>query len=217
MNTGSDTHNPYLANRQAHNDRYTDLAKGKRNWQVIAGGLLLASIVSNVGTVYVAQQQKIVPYIVNVSEDASVSYKELAASSVVDPRAIGLQLADFILKIRRLSTDATLLKQDSDKAFSMCLAPAQNYIRAYYAENPSIETLKHGPVYPRNIIVVPRTERSWTASWDEEQQDTDGNRVGVRRWEALMEIALVLPTNRTEREAAPLGVWVERISWNERS
>jgi type IV secretion system protein TrbF len=218
MSAATDFHNPYLAARYIHNERYCSLTKSIRNWQLVGGALLLANIGLASGLVYVTSQQQIAPYIVEVDAAGSaVAIRDLMATSVQDPRVIGLQLTDWILKIRRLSTDATLRKLDTDKAFAICLTPAQNYIRAYYADNPVAETLKHGAVYPKDILVVPRTEKSWSASWREEIQNAEGNPIAIRKWEALIEIALVLPTKKSERDVAPLGVWVERVQWNERN
>lgn len=215
----ADLTSPYLANREKHNDRYMNLATGKRNWQLCAGGLLLATIISNVGTVYVSQQQKIVPYVVGPATTGSDAVvRELIPTSVLHPDVISVQLADFILKIRRLSTDATLMKQDSEKAFAMCLAPAENYIRGYYKDVPTAETLRHNTVSPQNIRVVPRPGgKTWEADWYEEQIDLEGHRLGAKKWEATIEIVLIMPTNLSERTASPLGLWVERISWSERS
>jgi len=38
MTTATADHNPYLAARYVHNERYLSLAKSIRNWQLVAGG-----------------------------------------------------------------------------------------------------------------------------------------------------------------------------------
>lgn len=217
----ADLTNPHLTARRTFNDRYLSLAKGKWNLWVTVSMLLAAVISLVICVIYLVTKQQITPYIVTLDgEGRPKVVTELQATDVYNPHVIGGQLAAWIVEIRQLSTDAKVLSDNTEHAFAMSLGPAQNYVRGYYKDVPSVETLKRGPVYPSNVIVEQRddkTIKSWHAIWDEEQQDLDGHRIGVKRWEAFIEIVLSLPTNRAEREAAPLGVWVERISWNERT
>jgi len=56
---GADAHNPYLAARHVHNERYLSLTKGIRHWQLMAAGELRAIIALVYGLVSVTSTQQI--------------------------------------------------------------------------------------------------------------------------------------------------------------
>ena len=58
--------NPYVEARREWNDRYLDLARERRLWQIVAGVALVALLVVAGGFVWLSLQHKTVPYIVEV-------------------------------------------------------------------------------------------------------------------------------------------------------
>ncbi len=58
----------YLKARQEWDGRYADLVLGKRNWQIIAGGVMVITLVLAFGMVRVNTRSKFVPYAVEVDK-----------------------------------------------------------------------------------------------------------------------------------------------------
>ncbi|HUN58887.1 MAG TPA: VirB8/TrbF family protein [Candidatus Binataceae bacterium] len=60
--------NPYVEARREWDERYADLVLGKRNWQIIARGLLLLSLILAAGVVWQSTRSRFIPYVVEVDK-----------------------------------------------------------------------------------------------------------------------------------------------------
>ena len=206
--------NPYLAARHTWNERYLALATSIRNWQLIAAGLLLTTLGLGAGLVYVTSQQQVVPYIVEVDEAGSAAaIKELQPRTALDPLVIAAQLKRFLTEIRTISSDAELVRRQMNAAYQQCLEPAQRFLTVYYTENTVADLVKRGPLFPVHIAVTPASPKSWRARWKEQLIGPDGTVVEETDWEATIEIALVQPQSKAERERSPLGLWIASLHW----
>jgi len=216
MTTVSSDHNPYLAARHVHNERYLSLSKSIRNWQLVTGGLLLANLGLAGGLVWVTNQQQIAPYIVEVDAAGSAAaIRDLRAEAVHDPLILSALLKHWITQIRTISTDTQLTDRQMNAAYHMCLSTAQNYLTAYYTENALAVLRQRGRTFPVNISLTPLSPKSWRARWKEHTLGEDGSVRSEQEWEATIEIALVLPQSKEERQFSPLGVWVTNVQWAE--
>jgi type IV secretory pathway TrbF-like protein len=216
MQTTATDHNPYLAARHVHNERYLSLTTSIRNWQLIAGGLLLANVGLSSGLVFVTNQQQIAPYVVEVdAAGTAAAIRELRAEAVHDPVILAALLKQWILQIRTISTDTQLTDRQMNAAYHMCLSAAQHYLTAYYTENAPATLRQRGRTFPVNINLTPLSPKSWRARWKEQTLGEDGAVRSEQDWEATIEIALVLPQSKEERQFSPLGVWVTNVHWTE--
>lgn len=221
--TQTNTSQPYLhgvtpdypAAAAFTNDRYMKLATSVRNWQLMAGGLLLSALALTGGIVYVTSRQQIVPYLIAVDDAGSAAVvKELRASSVVEPRVLQALLTHWLKDIRTIPADGLAMQRQMNAAFGMCLQEAQHYIDEYYRSvAPLMETQKQGRVFPQQITISPLTETTWRARWKEQQLAQDGTDTALTEWEATIEIALILPRSHDEQQRSPLGVWIARVQW----
>ncbi len=92
---------PFLAARTEFTNAFGDLARGKRNWQLMAFGLggLLALV--TVAYVHLAASARVVPYIVQVDRLGQVMAVGRAdAVPRPDDRLIASELAQFVRAIR---------------------------------------------------------------------------------------------------------------------
>lgn len=216
MSTTAEASNPYLAARHVHNERYLSLSKSIRNWQLLAGGLVLANLGLSGGLVSVTNQQQITPYIVEVdAAGVAVAIRELRAETVQDPLVLTALLKHWITQIRTISTDTQMTDRQMNAAYHMCLSAAQNYLTAYYTENALAVLRQRGRTFPVNISLTPLSPKSWRARWKEQTLGEDGSVRSEQEWEATIEIALVLPQSKEERQFSPLGVWVTNVQWTE--
>src|SRR5712692_11987210 len=219
-----ETTNPYLTGVQARdnaaatfrNDRYLRIANNAKNWRLGFFGVLgLAGGLAG-GLVYVSAQQHIVPYVVEVDEAGSArAMVELRARTVEDPLVVQAILRKWLQDLRTLTTDVEVNHRRTQDAYGMALEPAQHVIATYYHDTPPEEVLKRGRLFPIKLSIQPLAGRTWRARWQEQVLDEGGHVVEQRDWEALIEIALVLPTTKEERQRSPLGVWIANLQWNQ--
>ena len=206
--------NPYIEARHVQNERYMSLAKNVRNWQLMSGGLLLLSLGLGGALVYTMNKQHVVPYTVEIDEAGiAVAIRELRPTTALDPLVVRAQLARFIKDIRTISTDDELVRRQMNNAYQICLEPAQNYLTTYYTENKIADLVKRGRVFPIHLTVSPISEKSWRVRWKEHLLGPDGTVAEETQWEATIEIAIVLPQNKEEREHSPLGLWIASLHW----
>jgi type IV secretory pathway TrbF-like protein len=217
---GADAHNPYLAGVPGENaagatfanDRYFRVAQNAKNWRLGFFGLLAAALWLSGGLVYVASRQQVVPYIVRVDELGNTQVSAVHFASAQDPIVIRLLLQKWIKDIRTLTGDMQANLRRMQDAYAMGLDQAQKTIAAYYHEHPPEETLKKGSRYPIKVHLSSVTEKTWHARWVE-QIVSDGKVVEEVGMEATLEVALVQPQTREERERSPLGLWVVNVQW----
>jgi len=219
-----ETTNPYLAGVQAmdnaaatfRNDRYLRIANNARNWRLGFFGLLLCTSGLAGGLVYVTSKQQVIPYVVEVDAAGSArALQELRAKSVEDPVVVQALLGKWLQDLRTLTSDQECNHRRLQEAYTMALEPAQHVIATYYHDTPPEETLKRGRLFPIKLSIQPLAGRTWRARWQEQVLDEGGHVVEQRDWEALIEIALVLPTTKEERQRSPLGVWIANLQWNQ--
>jgi type IV secretory pathway TrbF-like protein len=211
------TENPYLAQRYAHNERYLQLSRTIRNWQLIAGGLVLSTLSLAGGLVVVTQQQKVVPYIVEVDELGVARYvNEVRPQAVHEPVVVSADLGQYIRELRTITPDRRLLREQTTLAWRRSLPPAQQTIRAFYTDNKIEEILQKGRILPTRLQVTPLSEKTYRAVWVDEFTGLDGTLLTEVPWEATIEVALIVPWELSveERKLSPLGIFVNAITWH---
>ena len=92
-----------LTARREFANSFGDLARGKRNWQLVAFwslGLLTVCVASYIR---VASSARVVPYIVEVDRLGQVmTAKEAEVMATPEPRLIASQLAGFVRTVRTI-------------------------------------------------------------------------------------------------------------------
>jgi type IV secretory pathway TrbF-like protein len=96
-------------------ERYADLVIGKRNWQIAASGLLLATVTLAAGMVWLSSRTRYIVYAVEVDKlgYALTQAQPLTASSPPDviDRIERYEVASFIRQARSVSSDPQVEQQ----------------------------------------------------------------------------------------------------------
>src|ERR1700722_10028765 len=91
----------FLTARHEFANAFGDLARGKRNWQVVAFwslGLLTVCVISYIR---IANSARVVPYLVEVDKLGQVmTAREAEVMQAPEPRLIASQLAGFVRAVR---------------------------------------------------------------------------------------------------------------------
>ena len=207
--------NPYVEARREWNDRYLDLARARRWWQLAAVAELALIGVLAGGLVALSLQHKTVPYVVEVDAlGAATAVKPAdAAGRPTDERIVRYQLVAFVRGTRAVMTDRAAMKRSLDQIYAYARGSARTFLDDHYRANNPFEIAKTYTVLPAVTSLLQLSERSWQVRWSEEHRGLDGTLLGKSTWEAVLAVETVPPTAADAIQANPFGLFVTKIRW----
>jgi type IV secretory pathway TrbF-like protein len=207
--------NPYVEARREWNDRYLDLARERRLWQIVAGVELVAVLIVASGFVWLSLQHKVIPYVVEVdSLGAALAVKPVDnGTHPADERVVRYQLAAFIRGTRQVMTDRIAMKKALEQVYSYARGPARTFLDEYYRTNNPFETAKTYVVVPTVTSLLQLSPTSWQIRWTEERRGLDGLPLGKSQWEGVLTTQVVPPSSEEVIQTNPLGLYVTDLRW----
>jgi type IV secretory pathway TrbF-like protein len=207
--------NPYVEARREWNDRYLDLVRARRGWQLVAVAELALVGVLGGGLVALSLQHKTVPYVVEVDTlGAASAVKPVeAAGRPTDERIVRYQLAAFIRGARAVMTDRAAMKRSLEQVYAYARGAGRTFLDDHYRASNPFEIAKTYTVVPAISSLLQVSERSWQVRWSEEQRGLDGTLLGRSNWEAVLAVETAPPTAADAIQANPFGLYVTEIRW----
>ena len=207
--------NPYVEARREWNDRYLELVRERRLWQVVASAELVVLLVAVAGLVWLSLQHKTVPYVVEVdSLGAALAIKPVAAGGqLVDERIVRYQLAAFVRGARQVMTDWIAMEKALEQVYAYARGAARAYLDDYYRTTNPFEVAKTYLVVPTMRSLLRLSPTSWQVRWTEEQCGLDGLLLGKSQWEGIVTTEITPPTSSDTIQANPLGLYVIDLRW----
>ena len=202
--------------------QFTDLAKGKRNWQLVAFGSLALLALSVVGLVTLALQSRVVPYVVEVDRlGRAEAIAPAEAVPAVADRVVTAAVARFVADIRTAYPDPVAQRDAVYRAYAHVAGNARGYLEGYFSD-PAHDPRQKGRGYRRavevtNVLPVPGGVEggpmTYRVQWNErEESPREGTR--ERAWEGYLSVTVAPPTTTEAVERNPLGVYVTDLSWS---
>jgi type IV secretion system protein TrbF len=232
--TGSDTRegraaqiggpavNAFVAARHEFMNAFGDLAKGKRNWQVIAYALMGLLGLVTLSYVRLAEGRRVVPYVVQVDRLGQVvSVGPADELKRPDQRLIASELAQFVRAIRTVlpaaaaAGEAEMLR----RGYAFAGPAAAAFLNDYFA-NPVNDPRVLGLRLTRQVDVtgvlrVPDSD-VWRLQWTETERSTEpGGATRTLAWEGYLTLKLAPPATTETLESNPLGLVVTSVSWTQ--
>jgi type IV secretion system protein TrbF len=207
--------NPYIEARREWNDRYLELVRERRLWQIVAGVELVVLLIVGIGFVWLSVQHKIVPYVVEVdSLGAALAIRPAEPGGrSADERIVRYQLAAFVRGARQVMTDRIAMKKELERVDAYARGPARTVLDDYYHANNPFEIAKTYVVVPAVTSLLRLSPTSWQMRWTEEQRELDGLPLGKSQWEGVVTTEIAPPTSEDEILVNPLGLYVTDLRW----
>ena len=212
---------------------FGDLARGKRNWQVVAFALAGVVAVEALAMIGLARAARVVPYVVRVDQLGRVDAVG-PANPMRDPDAtlVTSQLADFIRSVRTVLPLAAVNAQTAllRRGYAFATPEAAGFLNAYLsdpAHDPRVVGLRlTREVEVTSAIKVPDATsggkraadnggaQTWRLQWTETDRPTQlGDSTATTAWEGYLTLRVAPPTTAESVQENPLGLFITSIAW----
>lgn len=199
---------------------FGDLARGKRNWQIMAFALAGLLAIIMVAYIRLAASTRLVPYLVHVDRLGQVvGAGALEPMRVPDDRLIASQLAQFMRNLRTVLPAAAAPAQVEmiRRGYAFVTPETAGFLNDHFG-HPDNDPRVLGARLTRQIDVtgvlrVPGSD-VWTVRWTETESPTQGGTPSrTAAWEAYVATKVAPPTAIDGVQENPLGLYVTSITW----
>jgi type IV secretion system protein VirB5 len=210
--------NPYADAQNVWIERYGSHISQAYNWRLLAILEAVALIAAVCGLVYIAQESKLVPYVVAVDKiGQAVAVQPADRASTIDPRVVRAMLANWIVDARSVSTDRIIERSYIDAVYNLIPADAASlgYLNDYYSNNgksPYVRATKETDQIAI-VSILPVSATSYEVQWTETLRDFHGHTTGTQSWAATLMIAFRAPTDEATILKNPLGLYITSVNW----
>lgn len=216
----------FLSARRAFESVFLDVAKAKRNWQVVAVTALALLSVVTLAYVRLATTSRLVPYIVEVDQlGRAMAFGPAAPLKLTDRRIIIAQLATFLRNVRTVVPSDPAQRDLIRRAYAFVDAHGAAFLNAYFsvpANDPRVLAARMArTVEVSSLLPVPPSTPSaptstWKVQWTETEFPTlAGGLMRTSAWEGYLTVRVIPPAQADVIEDNPLGLYVTAITWTQ--
>ena len=178
-----------LRGRYEFHRSFSDLARGKRNWQWVAALALVLLGLATTGLVTIATQSRVVPYVVEVDRmGRAEAVAPAEAVPLAEDRVVVAALSSFVTSIRTVYADPVAQRDAVYRAYAYVSGDAREYLEAYFSD-PQNDPRRLGEDFRRavevtGVLPVPGRDaqtRTYRVQWNETARSAQGryDRAGV--------------------------------------
>lgn len=209
---------PYHAARWARDRHVEELENRIRYLRALAFILTAVCAIAVHGTVTVARQSRIVPYIVEVDRlGQPLAYGRVEDMPPPEERLVRGELARFVDAMRTVHTDPVAQNRMIDRGYAFTRGAARTYVDGYFSvprNNPHLlarEMIRLVSV--RTVRRVAGSANTWEAQWEEYEVPVRGGDAIVRPWQGTLRTSTIPPEGEQDLFVNPLGLYVTDLSW----
>ena len=205
---------PYQKAAQVWDERIGSARVQAKNWR-LASLVSLGLAFSLTGIIgWQATQSRIVPYVVEVDSSGAVKNVSPTIDNYVPSDAqISFQLANFIRKVRGVSTDPIIVRQNWLEAYDFTTSQAAGTLSAYATSNDPFAEVGLRSVSVDIESVVRSSDSSFEIRW-KETEFRSGVKQAVSAHTAMLNVITEPPSDEAALQRNPLGLYVHAINWS---
>jgi type IV secretory pathway TrbF-like protein len=207
---------PFIAAKREWNERYGDYIAQARSWRLTAIlALVIATILAG-GTIWLAGQSKLIPYVVEVDKlGDSIAVARADQTATPNQSIIRAQLASWIRDARSVSSDLINERATLTRVYSLIGTTAKPYLDDWYRAHSPFEAGSSHTVAITIDAVLPQSPTTYQVQWTEEQRDLNGSHTATSHWVAQLTIGINPPTDEATILRNPIGIYVTQLSWTQ--
>jgi type IV secretion system protein VirB5 len=205
---------PYQKAAQVWDERIGSARSQAFNWRLMAFGCLLLSGGLAFGLVWQSARGTVTPWVVQVDRIGEAQAMGPADSSYQpsDPQ-IAFHLARFIEDVRRVPTDAIVLRQDWLRAYDFATDRGAAALNEYARSNDPFSNLGKLQISVEVSSVIRASPASFRVAWVQRSYE-NGSLSATERWTAILTVVIDTPRDADRLRKNPLGVYVNAINWS---
>ena len=206
--------NGIVAARREFADQFAHLARGKRNWQVVAFFALAMFGLVTLAYIGLATSARVELVAFEVDELGQVrAFKEVAGVYDAAEAVTDATLRLFVRDLRTVYQDPAAMRDLILGAYAFADASTQEWLNGYFSDpekDPRVLMRELSRrVEVRGVIRVPESD-SWKVSWVEVETPLGTSTQRRSAWEAYITVEQV---PEAASAANPLGLFVTAINW----
>jgi len=206
---------PYQKAGQVWDERIGSARLQARNWRLMALGCLALSFATSSALVWRSLHSTVTPYIVEVDETgAATTIGPATRSYEPEDAQIAHHLAGFISKVRGLSSDPVVVRENWLTAYDFVTSQAATTLSEYASENDPFAEVGRKSRTVDVISVVRVSDVSFQARWIEKTYE-NGALIDAGRFTGLFSVITQPPKDAETLRANPLGLYVHSLNWGE--
>jgi type IV secretion system protein VirB5 len=211
---GAGADSPFLRARLEWNDRFHGLARGKRNWQIVASALLLSNTVLAGALAWLSTQSRVTPFVVEVDRlGQAAAFGPAEKLRRTDERLLRYQLGTYVRDLRTVLSDAEAQKELLTRAYAYTRGPAVAFLNQHFLEQNPFELARRRRVGVETRSILRLSDETWQIQWLETARSADGRTEDSRGWQAVLTVEVDPPSSTEAILTNPLGLYVTEISW----
>lgn len=207
--------NPYLDGRQEWLERYGSYVKQRDGWRLLAVLMTITAFVCISLTGYMATQNKIIPYVVEVdklgraSAVAPINESKRVTMQNVIPSVIAMIITDW----RTVTADVELQKSMIKRLSYYTVGSAKGYLSDWYKQNNPYERGKENLINVElKSLPLAISDNSYRIEWSEIVRNHTGAMVDNIRYEATITLQFSNPTSEQMILHNPTGIFITSIN-----
>ncbi|MBI1394326.1 MAG: conjugal transfer protein TrbF [Alphaproteobacteria bacterium] len=206
---------PYQKAGQVWDDRIGSARVQAKNWRLMALGCLVLCFFTSAALIWRSTISTVTPYIVEVDETGAARAVAPATERYVASDAqIAHHLANFIQRVRGLSIDPVVVRENWLKAYDYVTSQASTTLNEYAQANDPFADVGRKSRTVDVVSVVRVSDDIFQARWIEKTYES-GALVKAERYTGLFNIISQPPTDAETLRANPLGLYVHSLNWGQ--
>lgn len=213
---GDEVDAPWVRAQRQHENTYLRLNAQVANWRLFAFCSIFVSAMSVAGLIYIGQQSKFIPLMVEVDKlGHTLAVRSLTGEAAITDsrRLVYREMFDLVENLRTVTTDRTANNDRLEKAYSRLTGAARTYVRTELRKAPPNDVGATKTVQVQVKTALKLTDKTWQIEWEEHSFSLTGDEIGVEKWKATLQYELVPSSEEESIRKNPIGFTVTEINW----
>ena len=206
---------PYQKAGQVWDERIGSARVQARNWRLMALGCLALCFFTSAALIWRSTISTVTPYVVEVDETGAARAVAPATERYTATDAqIAHHLANFIQRVRGLSIDPVVVRENWLSAYDYVTSEASTTLNEYAQANDPFADVGRKSRTVDVVSVVRVSDDSFQARWIEKTYES-GALIEATRFTGLFNVITQPPTDAETLRANPLGLYVHSLNWGQ--